>query len=188
MNFHANKKSFFSISFIPLKHVLKSFFIYSIGTTTFPQNQLTGMTSTMAGIISATGKLWILRCGNCGQKKETAAGLEVRDHIRCGKRKDELRRSENREKDHALWDRNSRNHHSQGSSKDHRSKEIQDGLGDEDRVVTAHSGIQGTVNSVPLAQNSTMIVTSIVIYSSLDMDAFLFGKIFPTGFSMHAAP
>ena len=28
-----------------------------------------------------------------------------------------------------------------------------------------------------------MIVTSIVIYSSLDMDAFLFGKIFPTGFS-----
>lgn len=32
---------------------------YSIGTTTFPQNQLTGMTSTIAGIISATGKLWI---------------------------------------------------------------------------------------------------------------------------------
>lgn len=30
---------------------------YSIGTITFAQNQLTGMTSTMAGIISATGKL-----------------------------------------------------------------------------------------------------------------------------------
>ena len=29
---------------------------YSIGTTTFPQNQLTGITSTMAGIMSATGK------------------------------------------------------------------------------------------------------------------------------------
>ena len=83
----------------------------------------------------------------CGQKKETAAGLEVRDHIRCGKRKDELRRSEDREKDHTLRDRNSCDHHSQGSSKDHRGKEVQNGLGDEDRVVTAHSGVQGTIDS-----------------------------------------
>lgn len=83
----------------------------------------------------------------CGQKKETATGLEVRDHIRCGKRKDELRRSEDREKDHTLRDRNSCDHHSQGSSKDHRGKEVQNGLGDEDRVVTAHSGVQGTIDS-----------------------------------------
>ena len=33
-----------------------------------------------------------------------------------------------------------------------------------------------------------MIVTSIVIYSSLDISLFLFGKIFPTGFSIHPAP
>ena len=33
-----------------------------------------------------------------------------------------------------------------------------------------------------------MIVTSIDIYSSLDMDLFLFGKSFPTGFSMQVAP
>ena len=33
-----------------------------------------------------------------------------------------------------------------------------------------------------------MIVTSIDIYSSLDMDLFLLGKSFPTGFSMQVAP
>ncbi len=106
------------------------------------------MTSTMAGIISATGKLWIFcDAETCGQKKETAAGLEVRDHIRCGKRKDELRRSEDREKRSCTVGSQQPQPPFQGSSKDHRSKEVQDGLGDQDRVVTAHSGIQRTIDS-----------------------------------------
>ena len=37
--------------------------------------------------------------------------------------------------------------HSQGSSKNHRSKEVQNGLGDQNRVVTTHSGIQRSIDS-----------------------------------------
>ena len=61
----------------------------------------------------------------CGQKKETAARFKVCDHVRCGKREDEFRRCEDRKEDHALRDRNCRNHHSKRSAENHRGKEIQ---------------------------------------------------------------
>ena len=72
------------------------------------------MTSTMAGIISATWKLWIFAMRKpVARRKKPPQALKSAIISGVGKRKDELRRSEDREKDHTLRDRNSCDYHSQ---------------------------------------------------------------------------
>ena len=51
--------------------------------------------------------------------------------------------------------------------KDHRRENIQYGLGDQDAVVTAHAGDDCPVDALPLAQNSTTVVTSEPVHNFL---------------------
>ena len=57
--------------------------------------------------------------------------------------------------------------------KDHRRENIKYGLGDQDAVVTAHAGDDCPVDALPLAQNRTTVVTTL-LFPITRSNAFLF--------------
>ena len=83
------------------------------------------------------------------QKQETTACFKVCNHIRCGQWKDKFCCCEYNKENHALRNCNHCDHHPQCSSKNHRSKEIQNRLGNQNRMIPTHSRIQRTVDSCP---------------------------------------
>lgn len=94
------------------------------------------------------GKIFDFRNAQArGQHDEPAASFEVVDHRRGGQREDQLRAGEEYEEDHRLRDCYQRHRRAQGAGEDHRREDIQDGLGDQDAVVTAHAGDDGPIDA-----------------------------------------
>ena len=92
--------------------------------------------------------------------------LEVADHGRRGQRKNEICQSKEQKENDTLRDGHQRHHRADGAGKDGRSEEIQNGLGQQDAVISAEAGQQRPVDAGALAQTSTITVRNMAVLSA----------------------
>lgn len=81
------------------------------------------------------------------QQQDTAAGLEVVDHRRGRQRIDHAGERVQQHKDHELRKRDEGHNRTEEAGENHRRKDIEDGLRDEDRLLAGHAGHDRTIDA-----------------------------------------
>ena len=103
---------------------------------TLVHSALSGMTTIMAGIISAIG----------GQQEEAAAGAEIVDHHRGGQRIDGFGGQKQSAEHDELGDRHRRDDRAEAAGEYHGREKVQYGFGQQDRDAAGHAGVKAAVD------------------------------------------